>query len=325
MSAVASGASFAAAVALIAGALGPAASGEKPVIVIAYGDMRFTDASNVTATNPRARTTLVARIAEEMPDAILLSGDVPWHGTAGDYDQFVGETEIWRRHRLHVVPALGNHELSQCEPAACLEHWWAAFPELRGKRWYSVAVAPQVRALALDTSSALTPGSEQRDWLKHELSTLPAAVQFVLITLHHPPVADIQTRLRVDHNPRPNEIALAGYLREAARSGNVRFVVVAGHIHNYERFLQDDVVYLVSGGGGAVPYEVDRTPVDLYKGIDFPNYHYVKLTIAAGKLKGEMYRLDEPAAPTPHFTLKDTFEAEARRVSSTASDARALQ
>ena len=89
-------------------------------------------------------------------------------------------------------------------------------------------------------------------------------------------------------------------------------VVVAGHIHNYERFLQDDIVYLVSGGGGAVPYEVDRTPPDLYKGIDFPNFHYVRMTIGAGRLKGEMYRLDEPAAPMPHFTLKDTFEVSVR-------------
>jgi hypothetical protein len=37
----------------------------------------------------------------------------------------------------------------------------------------------------------------------------------------------------------------------------------------------------------------------------------VKLTIAAGKLRGEMYRLDEAAAPVPHFTLKDTFELSA--------------
>jgi hypothetical protein len=78
-------------------------------------------------------------------------------------------------------------------------------------------------------------------------------------------------------------------------------------------------VYLVSGGGGAVPYEVDRTPPDLYKGIDFPNYHYVKLTIGAGTLKGEMYRLDEPAAPMPHFTVKDTFEVSTRGSRSVAS------
>ena len=91
----------------------------------------------------------------------------------------------------------------------------------------------------------------------------------------------------------------------------MRFIIVAGHVHNYERFLQDDVVYLVSGGGGAVPYEVDRTTPDLYQGIDFPNFHYVKLTIAAGKLTGEMYRLDEATAPAPHFTLKDTFVVDA--------------
>ena len=71
-------------------------------------------------------------------------------------------------------------------------------------------------------------------------------------------------------------------------------------------------MYLVSGGGGAVPYEVERTPTDLYQGIDFPNYHYVKMTIAGGKLTGEMYRLDEASAPTPHFTVKDTFELSAR-------------
>src|SRR5262249_24526484 len=141
-----------------------------------------------------------------------------------------------------------------------------------------------------------------------ELLALPKAVQFVLIALHHPPVADIQTRLRVDHNPRPNEIALQDYLREVARVSRARFLVVAGHIHNYERFFQDDVVYLVSGGGGAVPYEVERTQPDLYQAADFPNYHYVKLTIEDGQLNGQMYRLDDPSSEAPMFTLKDTFQ-----------------
>jgi hypothetical protein len=42
-----------------------------------YGDTRFTDPSNVTATNPRARGALIARIADERPDAVVISGDVP--------------------------------------------------------------------------------------------------------------------------------------------------------------------------------------------------------------------------------------------------------
>ena len=37
----------------------------------------------------------------------------------------------------------------------------------------------------------------------------------------------------------------------------------------------------------------------LYQGIDFPNYHYVKLTMTAGALKGEMFRLDEAGRAEP--------------------------
>jgi len=292
----------------------------RKVTVIAYGDTRFTDTANVTATNPRARAALVARIDAEHPDAILVSGDLPWHGgTADDYARFAAETEVWHRHRLRVLPALGNHEFSQCEADTCLERWWSVFPERRGRRWYAESVADTVLAVALDTMSPLTEGSDQRRWLEHELASLPPRVQFVLFTLHHPPVADIQTRVHVDHNPRPNELALAEVLKAAAQSSRARFVVTAGHIHNYERFLQDDIVYLVSGGGGAVPYEVDRTPRDLYQGIEFPNYHYIKMTVAAGKLTGEMYRLDEPAAPAAHFTRKDTFELNARGIQLDAS------
>jgi 3',5'-cyclic AMP phosphodiesterase CpdA len=297
----------------VVAASGLFAQPRKEVTVIAYGDTRFTDPGNVTATNPLASAALIARIADERPDAIIISGDVPWHGgEKDDYARFRSETEAWRSRGLKVIPALGNHEFSQCLPEACLENWWTAFPELRGKRWYAVEIAQNVRVIALDTVSQLTEGSEQLTWLKETVAGLPQAVEFVIVTLHHPPVADIQTRLRLDHNPRPNEIALAEYLKQASASSHARFIVVAGHIHNYERFLEDGVAYLVSGGGGAVPYEVDRTSPDLYKGIDFPNYHYVRLTIAAGKLKGEMYRLDEPAAPMPHFTMKDAFEVTAR-------------
>src|SRR5580765_5138546 len=81
----------------------------KEVTVIAYGDTRFTDPGNVTATNPLARAALIARIADERPDAILISGDVPWHGgEKDDYARFRSETEAWRSRGLSVIPALGN-------------------------------------------------------------------------------------------------------------------------------------------------------------------------------------------------------------------------
>jgi calcineurin-like phosphoesterase family protein len=284
----------------------------KPVTLIAYGDMRFTDPTNHEATNPAARQALVAHIAQDEPDAILLNGDVPWHGgDKDDYAVFRTETAVWRTSHLRVYPALGNHEFSRCEVPQCLENWWATFPELRDRRWYSVALGRQLYAIALDSDTSLLPGSDQRQWLEAQVSSLPASVRFVLITMHHPPVADIQKNFNVDHNPRPNEISLADYLKTAAATSKAKFLVSAGHIHNYERTVQDDVVYLVSGGGGAHPYPVERTPSDLYQDNGFPNFHYVKFVLEGNTLKGTMYRLD-PDAATPTWEAKDSFELRAK-------------
>jgi hypothetical protein len=290
----------------------------RPATIIAYGDMRFTDPSNVTATNPSARQALVARVAEENPDAVLLNGDVPWHGgNEADYAVYRAETKAWRDAHLRVFPALGNHEFAECEPLECLTNWWRAFPELNGRRWYSVQLGTQIYAIALDSDAPLLADSEQPHWLETEIASLPQGVRFVLITMHHPPVADVQTKLFVDHNPRPNEIALASLL-EAHRQSGVKFVVIAGHIHNYERFERNGVVYLVSGGGGAVPYPVERTPADAYQDSSFPNYHYLKFVLAGETLKGTMYRLANPGSFA--WEVKDTFEIPGAKTSALLHD-----
>lgn len=282
-----------------------------PLTVVAYGDMRFTDPANVTATSPAARQALIRRIAAEKPDAILLNGDVPWHGgNPKDYEVYRTETQAWRDANLRIFPALGNHEFAECAVPQCLANWWAAFPKLKGRRWYSVRLGAKIYAIALDSDDSLLPGSEQQRWLKSQIASLPREVQFVLISMHHPPVADIQTRLIVDHNPRPNEIALAQFLQTAAATSHARFIVAAGHIHNYQRFLQDGVVYLVSGGGGAAPYQIDRTPPDLYQDSGFPNYHYVKFVLNGDTLRGTMYRLADPNSGT--WEAKDSFDVHAK-------------
>src|SRR5271154_2199984 len=92
------------------------------------------------ATTFSARQALVARIARENPAAIFINGDLPWHGIDADYAVYRDETRVWRDRHLRVYPTLGNHELSGCLPAMCLQRWWNAFSELRGRRWYSVAI-----------------------------------------------------------------------------------------------------------------------------------------------------------------------------------------
>ncbi len=284
----------------------------KHVTVIDYGDMRFHDPANTTVANPVARKILVDKIVTEHPDAVQLSGDVPYRGSdAADYEIYKTETASWRAANLRIYPAMGNHELSGGEPAG-VANWWAAFPELKDRRWYSVALGSRLYLIQLDSTLPLVDGSRQREWLAAQMAALPRTVDFVLLTLHHPPVADIQTHIEVDHNPRPNEIALRDFLTSIAPKTHARLVLTAGHIHNYERAVVGDVTYLVSGGGGAKPYEVERTPSDLYQDRDFPNFHYVRFELENKELKATMFRLADPAAATPAWQEKDHFVLKAK-------------
>ncbi len=285
----------------------PSSALSSHVRVIAYGDQRFHDPSDTTLANPRMRLALVQRIAEEKPDAVQMSGDVPFRGTdPADYTNYAAETKIWRDEHLRIYPALGNHELSGGAQAG-VEAWWTAFPELRGRRWYSVALGDRISLIQLDSTSDLTANSEQLNWLRAQLATLPATVNFVLISLHHPPVADIQTHLNLDHNPRPNEIALRDFLAQVAPRFHASFVVTAGHIHNYERSVVDGVTYLVSGGGGAHPYYVERTKDDLYDDPNFPVFHYVRFDLEEKMLTATMYKVEDPTAKMLVWQEKDHF------------------
>jgi len=279
-----------------------------PLTLIAYGDQRFTDPANTRQTNPRIRQWLVNQITKEHPAAVIMNGDVPLNGNvANDYSVFHAETKAWQDLHLPVFATLGNHEFHG-DPNLALENWWNAFPEVRNRRWYSAQLGSRIYLMALDSDTSLLPGSDQARWIERQIAGLPASIDFVIVTMHHPPVADIQQHIEVDHNPRPNEIALLDFLSKTAQSCHASFLVSAGHIHNYERSAVEGVTYLVSGGGGAPPYYVERTPQDLYKSILFPNYHYVKLTLEKDRLHGAMYRVENPEADNLTVELKDSFD-----------------
>lgn len=289
----------------------PAGDIPKNWSLIAYGDQRFTDPANEKVTNPKVRLWLVQRIAEEHPDALLLSGDVPYDGAVeNDYAVYQSETAPWRTAKLRVYPAMGNHELHGAEIQQP-KNWWSAFPELLGRRWYSVEFG-SAYILTVDSNLCLGEKSRQQAWIIDQLDHLPKGTKFVFVSLHHPPVAD-PILDNPSHNVRENERSLATLLAAKAPSLRANIIVIAGHIHNYQRFYQDGVVYLVAGGGGAKPYPVARTAADLFQDPSFPNYHYVKFIYDGKRLKATMYRVTDPAATTLQTEVKDTFTIEEKQ------------
>jgi len=111
--------------------------------------------------------------------------------------------------------------------------------------------------------------------------------------------------------PRPNEMALASLL-EANRKSRVKFVVIAGHIHNYERFRAERrLSTLVSGGGGATPYPVERNPRrTLIQDSSFPQLTITILKFAvAGEILKGTNGIELAKSWAFHVgKLKDTFE-----------------
>jgi Icc-related predicted phosphoesterase len=261
-----------------------------PFRFVTYGDTRFTDPKNVDASNPLVRQTLVQAIADTRPAFISIGGDIAYQGAnVNDWKIWDKETAVWRENKIPVYPALGNHDLYGDEKIA-LSNYFQRFPELYNNRYYSVRAANTL-LLMLDSSLDETSGA-QGQWLAHELDTLPAEVDFVCFVLHHPPYTDSSEQFPGGgHSARHSESALGLMIEERQSHTRARFVVMAGHVHNYERHEHNGVTYFVTGGGGAHPYLIPRKAGDPL--FDKPvNYHYLLVEVDRGKMKITMNRLE---------------------------------
>ena len=260
-----------------------------PFRFVAYGDIRFTDPANTDASNPAVRVALVQAIAEAKPAFISIGGDIVLNGyNPDDWKVFDSETAIWREDKIPVFPAIGNHDLHG-DPRVALTNYFERFPELHDARYYSVRAANTL-ILTLDSALDETSGT-QGAWLAQELDSLPADVDFVFIVLHHPPyTSSSDAMIGGGHSSRTAEQELARMLESRQPKMHARIIVIAGHVHNYERFEHGGVNYFVSGGGGAHPYLIDRRPGDLFQGQGV-NYHYLLITVDRGKLTVTMNRV----------------------------------
>jgi Icc-related predicted phosphoesterase len=262
-----------------------------PFRFVAYGDTRFHDPKDEDIANPMARRALVQAIAEANPAFICFTGDIVFNGyDSDDWKVWDSETGIWRDRKITVYPALGNHDL-RGDLKADLANYFQRFPDLKNSRYYSVRAANTL-LLVLDSSQDEVSGSQGK-WLVGKLDNLPPDVDFVLLMLHHPPYTSAPGGiiLGMSHTARPSEKKLAEMLESRQPHTRARFIVFAGHVHNYERHEHGGVTYFVSGGGGAKPLLFERPSTDLFQSNEI-NYHYLLVEVDRLQLKVTMNRLD---------------------------------
>ena len=274
--------------------------------LVAYGDTRFTDPAVTSGTNPRVRKWLADRIADEHPQAVLLTGDTPYIGSkSDDWQVFQNETARWRDQHILELPTTGNHEV-RGDYTEGINNYLANFPAIENHRYYS-ALLGSVEVISLDCTFTSTPSSPQGRWFAAQLNHVPPQVEFLFILDHMPWMADRQSQIFVGI-PIPQALERRNILEARLDKIHAKVVVINGHIHNYERFEHRGVEYVVSGGGGAEPYPLlFRGRADLYQDSGFPVYNYVTLDISSHRLHAVMWKVKDPDAPTLSVEQKDEF------------------
>ncbi len=273
-----------------------------PFKFVAYGDIRFADPGDHGASDFARRDALIEKIADEKPAFILISGDLVVSGDEKNWRFWDKETQVWRDKKIPVLPTFGNHDVRGGD--AALANYFQRFPDLRQSRYYT-ARAGNVLIVTLDSTGDGVQG-QQLSWLKQQLDAIPADVDFVFFNFHHPPYTRSHDMPNGGHSARAAEQELARLFESKQANTRARFIVFSGHVHNYERYEHGGVEYIVSGGGGAKPYEIPRQPGDHYTDSG-PTYHYCSIDVDKGKLSFSMYKLEMDGGK-PKFTKRDSFD-----------------
>jgi len=225
---------------------------------------------------------VIKRMVEMGGDLVLHTGDIVHNGFFWEfrYQYFMVASQIMR-----YVPHLhtsGNHEghgefipfdvyfpVPGGDPVTVQNTLVSPGPR-SGYLDYGNA-----RFFVMDSERPMTAGSPQLIWLDTMLGR----------TVHeHPEI----TWLFVSwHRPTYSEADdIWGWdVREATHAVMKRWRVDAvfnGHVHAYERFVQDDVVYVITGGGGAL-----LNP-SLDKGTTYPDDNRVKADLCYHFVRAEI-------------------------------------
>ncbi len=294
--------------------LGPAKS---PLKFVVYGDIRFTESGGIResrVSNTVARTAIVHAIAEEHPALVVISGDLVWRGAnSGDWQIFDQGVKAITDAHIPILPVIGNHEylstslLSRSRELG-LKNYFERFPDIPNRParpWYSVQYG-NCYFLMLDSEDDDSAGSEQVAWMQQQLDSLPAGIAHVFVIIHRPPYTSATDGV---HRSRASEREIARLLEQRQKAAaRPEILMIAGHIHNYERYVRGGVQYIVSGGGGATPHPLSRGVQDLYKPLDPSEneYNYCRITVDHDNLKFEMLRLRD-LGDTSKFDVRDSF------------------
>jgi hypothetical protein len=239
-------------------------------------------------------------------------GDLVFRGSSrADWRDFDESCSPLSARAIPIFPILGNHEY-WTSPGAGLKNFFARFPALGGRHWYSIRYGP----LALACLDSNLRRLRRRRW-EEQLRWYRAELQFcdeepstrgVLSLVHHPPYTNSTVtgdELHVQREIVPPFLAAAKTLG-----------MISGHVHSYERFRRRGRTFLVAGGGGgprirlATSGRRRRHTDDLYEGPALRFLHFLWVRLVPEGLEVETVGIAKGAR---EFEVMDRFRLEFAR------------
>ncbi|HEY0194146.1 MAG TPA: metallophosphoesterase, partial [Kofleriaceae bacterium] len=270
-------------------ATAPAIGAPVPFAFVAMGDTR---------SGIDAHRRVVERVAQEVPDFVVGTGDMVDEGSHQDqWQQFFAIEQPLLRDNV-LFPSVGNHDRQGRGRTADSYRSLFAVPDNGGdgERYYAFSYAT-ARVLVLDSNEYSFALTDQTAWLERELiaARQDRRVHHIFVVMHHPPYSISlhggSVDLRERWTPLFEKYGVAA--------------VFSGHDHVYERAEHNGLHYFVTGGGGAPLYPRAPNPrpldVEAVKKLERV-FHYLRVTVTGARIEVTAVRIDGTVIETTAWT-----------------------
>ncbi|HYL75523.1 MAG TPA: metallophosphoesterase [Bryobacteraceae bacterium] len=239
---------------------------------VVYGDTR--------TRHDMHRRIVAAVVKSGKPDFVLHTGDLVENGLdTAQWPLFFGiERELLRE--TVFFPSLGNHERNNRQ----FYEFFQIGPPYYSFNWgknHFIVLNSDIGNAGVDSAMKETFWAQQKHWLEEDLAKNQSA-EFRFVIAHHPPITAVSRR----QGSNPEMTALIPLFEKYKLTAGF-----FGHDHNYQHYLKDGIHYVVTGGGGAPLYDVDKPAAGItVKAVS--TEHFVKIHVEGGVVKVTAIALD---------------------------------
>jgi hypothetical protein len=260
-----------------AAAAAAATPASPPAVAVPF---RFFVFGDTRTRHDMHRRVIDAVVKQATPDFVMHTGDLVADGNDSSMWPVFFDIERELLRNAAFFPSLGNHERNSKE--------YYDFFRLDTPYYSFNWCNAHFSVLNTDFGNAASSKAareefwaEQTKWLEDDLAA-NQKMDFRFVVGHHPPMSAVSTRQNFD----PRMQALIPMFEKYNLTAGF-----FGHDHNYQHYLKNGINYIVTGGGGAPLYNVDKPdPQTTVKVVSTENF--VTISVDGKTAKVRAHALD---------------------------------